>query len=193
MNKQHFCFALFPRRSCSRLNLAWSLQQSWGRAFLVSLKVLSLGAVLCLLFVGTGRSLWRKFSRFMQVMSQQETQSCGWLIFCHSVIYSVVIFSCIWLLSLREAEGLAWFKVTHCKAESFTPTLLVPVGWLSSGRKMLLFGFAAAFTKWGTRHLPKAQQGGYAACTIDKWLLTLADIWFCLFSCKSWITAHFSS
>lgn len=118
MNKQHFCFALFPSRSCSRLNLAWSLQQSWGRAFLVSLKVLSLGAVLFLLFVGKGRSLWREFSCFMQVMSQRETHSCGWLIFCHSVIYSVVIFSCVWLLSLREAEGLAWFKVTHCKAES---------------------------------------------------------------------------
>lgn len=114
MNKQHFCFALFPRRSCSRLNLAWSLQQSWGRAFLVSLKVLSLGAVLCLLFVGTGRSLWRELSRFMQVMSQQETQSCGWLIFCHSVIYSVVIFSCIWLLSLRElrdSHDLRWLIV----------------------------------------------------------------------------------
>lgn len=65
---------------------------------------LSPRAVLCLLFVGKGRGLWREFPCFMQVMSQQETHSRGWLIFCHSAIYSVVIF--LWKISKLAMEML---------------------------------------------------------------------------------------
>lgn len=69
----------------------------------------------------------------MQEMGDLEThllQSAHFLPFCN--IYRVVIFLHMLLLRLGEAERMVWFKVTHCKVESFTPTVLVTTGWLGS-------------------------------------------------------------